>query len=93
MTSLKSSLKTFAEPKFWVDALEVIAGYKASDLLSAIVGSRLPGPAVLKPFVGPILVVLGGAAIGGTHGRNLKLGAFVFAADQILDMVGLPTVG
>lgn len=96
MTKLKESLKTFVEPSFWIDALTIIAGYKVSDLTSAVVGSRLPGPAALKPFVGPVIVVTASALMTGKAsriGRNLRLGAFVHAADQLLDLAGLPTMG
>lgn len=93
MPSIKASLKTFVEPSFWIDALVIIGGYKGSQILGNLVGSKLPLPAQLAPFLGPALVIVAGSFVGDKMGRNLKLGAFIAAAETVLGMVGVNALG
>lgn len=95
MSKLTTALAPIVKPQFWIDAGTIIAGYKVSDLASVYIGPRVPIKA-LQPFAGPVLVIAGSTLLRGKLGgigRNLRIGAFVYAADKLLDMAGLPSLG
>lgn len=89
MPSMMSSLKTLAKPAFWVDALVVIGGVKACDFANAMIGSKIPAPALVQALSGPAIVIFASGFVGGKHGGNLRTGAAVHAAGTALAAMGV----
>lgn len=91
MDALKNLAKTLGSKSFWLHALAILVGFKASDLISAVAAKAIPQlPEKAVPFVGPAVVVAVAPFTGREFGPYLMLGAGLNVVDSLLGMVGVP---
>jgi hypothetical protein len=82
--------KTLMDGNFWLHAGAVLVGFKASDMINAATAGIKQIPEPVKPFVGPVVVVLTSPLLGSKFGPYVALGAALNVADSLLGMVGFP---